>query len=115
MSIMEMRACLPSDDDIFLADDAGKCRDHISSMASTQCLSLVGVIHRLTADAWDAAIIRELSSLTTFALFLIIEGTDLFIYVETMTNMYSKLYNRPSSLQGFTYWSQMTVKPSSAP
>jgi hypothetical protein len=71
MPVLEMQACLPSDESAFGAEDAETCLDRLSSVQSAPRLSLVDVVQTLMVND---PMSPEFLSLTAFPLFLAIEG-----------------------------------------
>ncbi|KAF2627248.1 hypothetical protein BU25DRAFT_458610 [Macroventuria anomochaeta] len=77
MPILEMQACLPSDESAFGADNAETCRDRLSSVQLAPRLSLVDVVQRLMANN---SMRQEFSRLTAFPLFLTIGALQAMIF-----------------------------------
>ena len=71
MPVLEMQACLPSDESAFGAENAETFRGRLSSVQSAPRLSLVDVVQAFMVND---SMSPELWSLTAFPLFLAIEG-----------------------------------------
>lgn len=76
MPVLEMQACLPSDESAFGAENAEMCRDRLSSAQLAPRMSLVDVVHGLMAIESTS---QELFRLTAFPLFLTIGGKKLWL------------------------------------
>lgn len=87
LSVLEMRACLPSDEVAFKAKDAEACQCILENLDSAPSMSLVDVIQSLMASD---AIEPDLFKLAAFPMFLAIGGKS----SKAIAALYQLIFNK---------------------
>lgn len=82
ISVVEMQACLPSNESTFSAENAEMCQERLLSDLAAPQYSLVNLVQELMAFESTSL---ELCRLTAFPLFLTIEGKNLWFPVRILS------------------------------